>query len=184
MSLSDMKANENGLSGVTILAGAKPTLSYEASPLARSLMRSKPALSLCLFSHTHLFLSLTAKAGANRERRSLSVGFAPASIVTPDGAGVVEAFQSCMPRLHIGKPTQPDKLIRMVAIAKLTDNVCAISLLLFDEMLIKQGDEIVAQTRLVDILTQFYDWAPPLFGLLWRLSRACADTHLRLCTCI
>ena len=43
------------------------------------------------------------------------------AMLSPDGAGVVEAFQSCMPRLHIGKPTQPDKLIGMVAIAKLTD---------------------------------------------------------------
>ena len=106
------------------------------------------------------------------------------AMLSPDGAGVVEAFQSCMPRLHIGKPTQPDKVIRMVAIAKLTDNLCAISLLLFDEMLIKQGDEIVAQTRLVDILTQFYDGTTPLYGLLWRLSRACAGSHLRLGTCI
>jgi hypothetical protein len=89
-----------------------------------------------------------------------------------------------MPRLHIGKPTQPDKVIRMVAIAKLTDNLCAISLLLFDEMFIKHGDEIVAQTRLVDILTQFYDGTTPLSGLLWRLSRACAGSHLRLGTCI
>jgi hypothetical protein len=72
-----------GQFGVTVISGAKPTLSSEAPPLARSLMRSKPALSLYLFSCTHLFLPLTAKASTNRERRSLSVGFAPDITVTP-----------------------------------------------------------------------------------------------------
>jgi len=57
---------------------------------------------------------------------------------------IVEALEGFAPRLQIGKAPQPDELIRIGAITELADNPRAISFLPLDEMLLEQGDEIVA----------------------------------------
>ena len=69
----------------------------------------------------------------------------------PDRAEV-EALQGFASRLHVGKAAHPDELVRIVAIAELANNPHSLCFLPLDEMLLEQGDEIIAATGFHRIL--------------------------------
>src|SRR5258707_6890083 len=99
----------------------------------------------------------------------------------PDGAGV-EALESPTSRLHIGKAAQPDKLIRIGAMAELAKNLHAVLFLPFKEMVVKQRDKFVAATWLEHIPAQFNDGTTREIVGLWHVS--CLSFSIPPGTCL
>src|SRR5215471_4092856 len=74
----------------------------------------------------------------------------------PDRA-TIKFFQPTRARFHVGEPAQPDKAIRIIQVAKLSDHGHAGRFLTFDELALEKGDQYFASAGHKSVLAEFYN---------------------------